>query len=62
VRNAVGPVTQAGQGVGYATLGYSVTQSVAGSTCPVGGCSVTLKYILFGRNSDLFPNPEPGLH
>lgn len=62
VRNAVGPVTQAGQGVGYATLGYSVTQSVAGSTCPVGGCSVTLKYILFGRNSDLFPNPEPPLH
>lgn len=49
VRNATGPVTQAGQGVGYATLGYSVTQC----------CNATLQYVLFGRNGDLFPTPSP---
>jgi hypothetical protein len=59
VRNAVGPVTQAGQGVGYSTLGYSVTQGIVGDACAVGGCNVTLQYLLFGRNGDLFPNPTP---
>ena len=62
VRNAVGPVTQAGQGVGYATLGYSITQAVSGSTCAVGGCNVGLQYVLFGRNADLFPTPSPPIH
>jgi hypothetical protein len=59
VRNAVGPVTQAGQGVGYATLGYGVTQAVSGKTCAQNGCNVNLQYVLFGRNADLFPSPSP---
>lgn len=59
VRNAVGPVTQAGQGVGYATLGYAVTRLQAGKSCVAGGCDVGLRYILFGRNEDLFPTPIP---
>jgi hypothetical protein len=59
VRNAVGPVTDAGQGVGFSTLAYAVTQSVAGNTCNVSTCNVTLQYVLFGRNSDLFPSPTP---
>lgn len=60
VRNAFGPVVpNAGQGLGYSTLGYSVTQAVAGNTCAVSGCNVTLQYVLFGRNADLFPSPGP---
>jgi hypothetical protein len=59
VRNATGPVTQAGQGVGYSTLGYAVTQAAAGKTCAVGGCNIALQYVLFGRNEDLFPTPSP---
>jgi hypothetical protein len=55
LRNATGPVTTAGQGVGFSTLGYAVTQSVAGNTCAVSTCNVTLRYVLFGRNADLFP-------
>jgi hypothetical protein len=58
VRNAAGPLTQGGQGLGYGTLGYAVTQAVAGSTCAVGGCNVTLQYVLFGRDSELFPVPN----
>ena len=61
VRNSAGPITLAGQGVGYATHGYAVTQANAGKTCAVGGCYVALQYILFGRNSELFPSPrDPG--
>jgi hypothetical protein len=59
VRNASGPMTQAGQGIGYSTLGYAVTQAVTGSTCAVGGCNITLQYVLFGRDSELFPAPTP---
>ena len=62
VRNATGPVTQAGQGVGYSTLGYAVTQAVTGNTCAVSGCNVSLQYVLFGRNADLFPTPSPPIH
>lgn len=61
VRNAVGPFTQAGQGMGYATLGYAVTSS-PGQSCSVGGCTVTLQYVLFGRNAELFPNPGPNIN
>jgi len=61
VRNAISPATAGGQGVGYATLGYSVTQVSAGKTCAAGGCNVTLQYVMFGRNEDLFPpKPDPG--
>jgi len=60
-RNATGPVTPYGQGLGYSTLGYSVTQVTAGKTCAVGGCNITLQYVMFGRNEDLFPSPpDPG--
>jgi hypothetical protein len=60
-RNASGPVTVNGQGLGYSTLGYAVTQVKPGKTCAVGGCNVTLQYILFGRNEELFPPPpDPG--
>jgi hypothetical protein len=62
VRDAVGPVTQAGQGVGYSTLGYGVTQAVPGNSCAVSGCNVNLQYVLFGRNADLFPTPSPPIH
>lgn len=61
VRNAAGPSTQSGQGVGYCTLGYGVTQVTAGKTCALGGCNVALQYVLFGRNADLFPTPPPPL-
>jgi hypothetical protein len=47
------------QGVGYSTMAYSVTQATAGSTCAVAGCNVTLRYVLFGRNEELFPVPGP---
>jgi len=61
VRNAFGPQTPNGLGVGYATLGYAVTQATAGKTCAVGGCNVALQYVMFGRNEDLFPAPpDPG--
>jgi hypothetical protein len=60
-RNATGPVTPYGQGVGYSTLGYAVTQASSGKTCAVGGCNITLQYVLFGRSDDLFPTPpNPG--
>jgi hypothetical protein len=63
VRNAFGPVIpNAGQGVGYSTLGYSVTQAVTGKTCAVSGCNVGLQYVIFGRNADLFPSPSPIIH
>jgi hypothetical protein len=59
VRNAFGPVVpDAGQGVGYSTLAYAVTQAVTGNTCAVSGCNVGLQFVLFGRNSDLFPVPS----
>lgn len=57
VRNAIGPVTPNGQGVGYGTMGYGVTQATPGQPCGVGGCYVSLQWILFGRNQDLFPPP-----
>jgi len=59
VRNASGPITPSGQGVGYCTLGYAVTQASAGKTCALGGCNVALQYVLFGRDIDLFPSPPP---
>jgi len=59
VRSAVGPATQNGQGLGYSTLGYGVTQAVSGKTCAVSGCNVNLQYVLFGHNADLFPAPPP---
>jgi hypothetical protein len=59
IRNAVGPETNAGQGVGFSTLAYAVTQSVTGNIRAVSTCNVTLQYVLFGRNSDLFPTPTP---
>lgn len=60
VRNAFGPVVpDAGQGVGYSTLAYAVTQAVTGKTCAVSGCNVSLQYVLFGRKADLFPEPGP---
>jgi len=61
VRNATGPVTPFGQGVGFATLGYAVTQVTSGKTCAIGGCNIALQYVMFGRNEDLFPSPpDPG--
>jgi hypothetical protein len=57
VRNAIGPTTPFGQGVGYSTLGYGVSRVNSGQTCAVGGCNVNLQYVLFGRNADLFPSP-----
>jgi hypothetical protein len=61
VRNATGPVTPYGQGLGFATLGYSATQVTAGKTCALGGCNIALQYVMFGRNEDLFPTPpDPG--
>ncbi len=62
VRNATGPVTLAGQGVGYTTLGYAVQQQTPGQPCAKGGCTIFLQYVLFGRNADLFPNPNLDLH
>lgn len=59
VRNAIGPVTPAGQGVGYSTLGYGVNAVTPGQSCAAGGCNVNLQYVLFGRNADLFPTPSP---
>jgi hypothetical protein len=59
VRNSASPVTQYGQGQGYSTLGYGVSEAVTGSTCAVGGCTVSLQYVLFGRDSELFPAPPP---
>ena len=60
VREAWGGIYPAGQGIGYSTLGYSVTRNVAASTCAVGGCAVNFRYVLFGRNGELFPVPAPG--
>jgi hypothetical protein len=61
VRNATGPVTPYGQGVGFATLGYSITRVTAAKPCATGGCNVALQYVMFGRNEDLFPSPpDPG--
>jgi hypothetical protein len=61
VRNATGPMTAWGQGVGYATLGYAVTQVTSGTPCATGGCNVALQYVMFGRNEELFPSPpNPG--
>ncbi len=61
VRNSSGPVTANGQGIGYSTLGYAVTQVTSGKTCAVGGCNIALQYVLFGRNEELFPPPrDPG--
>jgi len=61
VRNATAPVSANGQGIGYSTLGYAVTQASAGKPCATGGCNIALQYILFGRNEDLYPPPvDPG--
>jgi hypothetical protein len=61
VRNATGPMTAWGQGVGYATLGYAITQVTSGTPCATGGCNVELQYVMFGRNEELFPSPpNPG--
>jgi len=62
VRNATGPITQFGRGVGYTTLGYGVQQQTPGQSCAIGGCNINLQYILFGRNADLFPNQNLDLH
>lgn len=59
VRNATGPSTTYGQGTGYGTLGYGVSQVTAGQTCAIGGCNISLQWILFGRNEDLFPTAPP---
>jgi hypothetical protein len=56
-RNSIGPVTTYGQGVGYSTLGYAVTRVTAAKTCVTGGCNVELRYVMFGRNEELFPSP-----
>lgn len=59
-RNATTPlIPGAGQGFGYSTLGYSVTQAVAGNSCAASGCNVALQYVLFGHDGDLFPSPPP---
>jgi hypothetical protein len=61
VRNATGPVTPYGQGLGFSTLGYAVTGVTVGKTCALGGCNIALQYVMFGRNEDLFPSPpDPG--
>lgn len=59
IRNATGMPSPFGQGVGYSTLGYSVTRILAGSSCQAAGCNITLRFTLFGRNSELFPSPGP---
>jgi len=60
VRNAFAPpVPGVGQGVGYSTTGYAVTRPNNTVICSVGGCSVDLHYVLFGRSADLFPSPPP---
>jgi len=60
VRNAWGGVYPAGQGIGYSTLGYSVNRASAANPCSVGGCNVNFRYVLFGRNGELFPVVDPG--
>ncbi len=60
VRNAWGGVYPVGQGVGYSTLAYSVNRAVAANPCSVGGCNVNFRYVLFGRNGELFPVTDPG--
>jgi hypothetical protein len=60
VRNAWGGVYPAGQGIGYSTLGYSVNRAVAANPCSVSGCNVNFRYVLFGRNGELFPTVDPG--
>lgn len=59
VRNAIGPPSPNGQGVGYSTLGYSVTPVTAGSSCAAAGCNIALRFILFGRSGELFPSQGP---
>jgi hypothetical protein len=62
VRNATGPTTLWGQGVGYGTAAYLVTRRDSAKSCAVGGCDVELRYVMFGRRSDLFPSapiPDP---
>lgn len=59
VRNATGPPSPNGQGLGYSTLSYSVTPGVAGSTCATVACNITLRFVLFGRNYELFPSQGP---
>ena len=56
-RNSVSPGDQYGQGYGFSTLGYSVTEATSGKTCAVAGCNITLRYLLFGRQGELFPPP-----
>jgi hypothetical protein len=59
VRNSIGPLTSAGRGVGYSTLGYAVKAATAGKNGPDGGWNIIPHYVQFGREADLFPSPTP---
>jgi hypothetical protein len=59
VRNSIGPLTSAGRGVGYSTLGYAVKAATAGKNGPDGGWNIIPHYVQFGREADLFPSPPP---
>ena len=56
VRPSVGPPTVNGRGIGFATLGYSVSAPGGGSSC-ARQCGISLLYVAFGRRRELFPDP-----
>lgn len=56
VRNSAGPVTPNGRGFGFSTLSYATLPNTPGQSCEVGGCRDELHYVLFGRQSELFPD------
>lgn len=58
-RDAVGPKTQFGSGVGYSTLGYAVLANSATQNCAAAGCNVNEHYILWGRPGELNPPAPP---
>ncbi len=58
-RNAIGPKTQYGSGVGYSTLAYAVLANSSTQNCAQAGCSVNLHYVLWGRPGELNPPAPP---
>src|SRR5262249_24909755 len=58
VRNSASPPTPNGRGFGFSTLSYSILADKPGVPCASGGCGVELRYVLFGRDSELVPAPS----
>ena len=58
-RDAVGPKTQYGSGVGYSTLGYAVLANSTTQNCAAAGCNVNEHFILWGRPGELNPPAPP---